>query len=212
MRITHTFTVASTPETVFDYITDPANLPDWQTSKTRVQALTDGPPRQGFQLREWTKPPGVKQFEQIVELAEFDRPRRLRVHVIEGPYPVDGTWSLTPVTDGTRVEFVAEGELRGAAQLAGPIFKRLMRRQFATYHHNLRANVESLRSQPDAETVMSSASCRGRRWTDTPRRRARSVRVPEAKRHERIVRECRREAPTYQKRPASFAALATITI
>ena len=151
MRITHTFTVAGTPETVFDYMTDPANLSDWQTSKTRVQPLTDGPPREGFRVREWTKPPGVKEFEQIVELAEFDRPRRLRVRVIEGPYPIDGTWSLTAVTDGTRVEFVAEGELRGATRLAGPIFKRLMRRQFVTYHHNLRANVESLRLQPHTE-------------------------------------------------------------
>jgi uncharacterized protein YndB with AHSA1/START domain len=143
MRITQTFTVASPPESVFDYVTDPANLHEWQTSKTRVEPLTDGPPRQGFQLREWTKPPGAKEFEQVVEFTEFERPRRLHVHIVEGPYPVDGTWSFSPAGEGTRVEFVAEGELRGAMRLAGPIVRRMMDRQFAAYHENLRRNVES---------------------------------------------------------------------
>jgi uncharacterized protein YndB with AHSA1/START domain len=143
MRITQTFTVASAPESVFDYVTDPANLREWQTSKTRVEPLTDGPPRHGFKVREWTKPPGAKEFEQVVEFTEFERPRRLHVHIVEGPYPVDGTWSFSPAGEGTRVEFVAEGELRGAMRLAGPIVRRMMDRQFAAYHENLRRNVES---------------------------------------------------------------------
>jgi uncharacterized protein YndB with AHSA1/START domain len=91
VRIEQTFTVASSPESVFDYMTNPANLRDWQTSKTRVEALTDGPPRQGYRVREWTKPRGAKEFEQVVEFTEFDRPRRLTVHIVEGPFPVDGS-------------------------------------------------------------------------------------------------------------------------
>jgi len=144
MRITQTFTVASTPESVFDYMTDPRNLRAWQTSKTRVEPLTAGSPRQGFRVREWTKLPGRKEFEQVVEFAQFERPRRLHVHIVEGPYPVDGTWSFAPAAGGTRVDFVAEGELRGAMRLAGPIVRRVMDRQFAAYHENLRRNVESL--------------------------------------------------------------------
>ena len=143
MRFTQTFTVASAPEAVFDYMTEPANLREWQTSKTRVEPLSDGPPRQGFRVREWTKPPGAKEFEQVVEFTEFERPRRLHVHIVEGPYPVDGTWSLTPTDGGTRVEFVADGELHGAMRLAGPVVRRMLERQFAGYHENLRRNVES---------------------------------------------------------------------
>jgi hypothetical protein len=48
---------------VFDYLTNPSNLRDWQTSKTRVEVPTDSPPRQGYRIREWTKPPGAKEFE-----------------------------------------------------------------------------------------------------------------------------------------------------
>jgi uncharacterized protein YndB with AHSA1/START domain len=144
MRISQTFDVARPPEAVFDYLTDPATLRDWQTSKTRVEPLTEGPPRAGYRVREWTKPPGGKEFEQVVEFTEFQRPRRVHVHIVEGPYPVDGTWSFTPAGDGTSVEFVAEGELRGVMRLAQPIVKRMLDRQFAGYHANLRRNVEAL--------------------------------------------------------------------
>jgi uncharacterized protein YndB with AHSA1/START domain len=144
MRITQTFTIAAPPEKVFDYVTDPANLRAWQTSKTRVEPLTDGPPRQGFRLREWTKPPRGKEFEQVVEFTEFEPPTRLHVHIVEGPYPVDGTWAFHTTEGGTRVTFVAAGELRGPLRLAGPIVRRVLDRQFAGYHENLRRNVEAL--------------------------------------------------------------------
>lgn len=144
MRISQSFSVAGSPESLFDYMTEPANLRSWQTSKTRVEPLSDGPPRKGYRVREWTKPPGAREFEQVVEFAEFERPSRLHVHVVEGPYPVDGTWSLTPADGGTRVDFVAEGELRGLMRFARPIVQRIMSRQFAGYHDRLRRNVEAL--------------------------------------------------------------------
>ena len=94
MRIAETFVVAASPEAVFDYMTNPANLAQWQTSKTSVEQLTDGPPGLGTRVRERTKPPGAREFEQLVEFTEFDRPARFHVHVVDGPYPVDGTWTF----------------------------------------------------------------------------------------------------------------------
>jgi uncharacterized protein YndB with AHSA1/START domain len=143
MRITETFVVAASLEAVFDYMTNPANLAQWQTSKTSVQQLTDGPPGLGTRVRERTKPPGAKEFEQVVEFTEFDRPRRFHVHIVEGPYPVDGTWTFTPGGDGagTSVTFVAEGELSGLMRIGEPLVKRGMARQFAGYHRNVQRNV-----------------------------------------------------------------------
>ena len=143
MRVTETFLVDRPPEAVFDYMTDPANLASWQTSKTSVEQLTDGPPQLGTRVRERTKPPGRKEFEQVVEFTEFDRPRRFRVHIVEGPFPVDGTWSLEPSDGGTRVQFVAEGPLGGAMRLLRPVVARAVSRQFAGYHRNLRKNIEA---------------------------------------------------------------------
>ena len=143
MRVEETFSVGRPPEAVFDYLTDPANLADWQTSKISVEALTDGPPRLGTRVRERTKAPGGREFTQVVEFTEFDRPRRVRAHVVEGPYPIDGIWSFEPEGDGTRVHFAAAGELRGPTRLLTPILKLLTARQFAGYHRNLRRNVEA---------------------------------------------------------------------
>jgi uncharacterized protein YndB with AHSA1/START domain len=143
MRIEQTFFVSRRPMVVFDYVTNPSNLADWQTSKTSVEQLTDGPPRLGTRVRERTKPPGGKEFEQIVEFTEFERPVRVHVHIVEGPQPIDGTWSFEPDGDGTRVHFVGEGELRGPMRLLQPLAKLAIARQMAGYHRNLRRNVES---------------------------------------------------------------------
>lgn len=144
MRITETFLVKCPPEAVFDYVTDPSKLASWQTAITAVEQLTDGPPGLGTRVRERTKPPGGKEFEQVVEFTEFSRPERLHVHIVEGPYPVDGTWSFEASDGGTRVQFAAEGQLRGAMKLMEPVAARMLARQFAGYHRRLRDRVEAL--------------------------------------------------------------------
>ena len=143
MRVEQTFTVGRPPEVVCDYLTDPSKLADWQRSKTSVEQLTDGAPGLGTRVRERTKPPGGKEFEQIVEFAEFERPLRVHMHIVEGAYPIDGTWSFEPDGDGTRVRFVAAGEARGVMRVLQPVAKLVIARQMAGYHRNLRRNVEA---------------------------------------------------------------------
>ena len=143
MRIEEVFHVARAPEIVFDYLTNPATLAEWQTAKTSVEQLSEGPPGLGTRVRERTKPPGGREFEQVVEFTEFDRPRRVRVHIVEGPYPIDGTWSFAGGGEGTDVHFAAEGELSGLTRFAQPLIKLMMSRQFAGYHENLRRRLET---------------------------------------------------------------------
>jgi uncharacterized protein YndB with AHSA1/START domain len=142
MQIEETFVVRRPPEVVFDYLTDPANLAAWQTTKTAVEPLTEGPPRLGTRVRERTKLPGAREFEQVVEFTEFDRPRRVKVAIVEGAVPVDGIWTFEPDGGGTRVRFLAAGELRGPMRLATPIIQRLMARSFVGYHRKLKENLE----------------------------------------------------------------------
>jgi uncharacterized protein YndB with AHSA1/START domain len=143
LRFEQEFIVHRPPEVVFDYLTNPANLADWQTTKTSVEPLTDGPPGPGFRLRERTRQPGGREFDQIVEFTAFERPRLLHTHIVEGPYHVDGTWTFTPEGAGTRVHFIAEGEMSGVMRALGPLTTEIMRRVFAGYHRNLRRNVEA---------------------------------------------------------------------
>jgi uncharacterized protein YndB with AHSA1/START domain len=142
VQVRETFRIGCPPEVVFDYVTDPANLPNWQTAHVSVEPLTQGPPRRGSRYRERVKGPLGRQFEQVVEFSEFERPSRLRVRVVEGPYPVDGTWIFEASGAGTSVRFTAEGELKGPTKLLQPFAQRALARQFAGYHRNLRRNLE----------------------------------------------------------------------
>jgi uncharacterized protein YndB with AHSA1/START domain len=142
VRFEETFPVGRSPDVVFDYVTNPTNLSSWRTANRVVKQLTDGPPGRGARYLERVKPPLGKEFEQVTEFVEFNRPRRLGVHIVDGPYPMDGTWTFDPDGDGTRVHFVATGELSGLMKLFEPATRRLLARQFAAYHRNLRRNVE----------------------------------------------------------------------
>ncbi len=81
--------------------------------------------------RERMKQPLGKEFEQVTEFTEFDRPRSVHVHIVEGPYPRDGTWAFEQDGDGTRAQFIAEGELKRLMKLFEPVARLAGARQFA---------------------------------------------------------------------------------
>ena len=106
-------------------------------------------PGLGTRVRERTKPARGKEFEQIVEFTEFQRPQRLHVHIVEGLDRSTGP-GLSKCVDGdrTRLHFVAEGSLRGLLWLVSPLAKLTISRQFAAYHQRLRDNLELLARTP----------------------------------------------------------------
>lgn len=59
------------PEVAFDYLADPRNRPEWQSSLRRVESV-DGEPRVGQTWVDVTRP-GVRPR---METTELDRPRR----------------------------------------------------------------------------------------------------------------------------------------
>jgi carbon monoxide dehydrogenase subunit G len=143
MRVEQSFTVRRPPREVFAFMTDPANLASWQPSKVAVEPLTDGPPRKGYRVKERTKV-GLRQWDQIVEFTEFEPGRVLSTHIVEGSVPVDGRWTFErDGDDGTRVHFVAEGDLTGLMRLLEPLVKRGIARSFRRYHALLARNVET---------------------------------------------------------------------
>jgi hypothetical protein len=132
------FSVARVPEDVFAFIVDPANLKRWQTIKTAVEPLTAGPTRLGSRLRESNRV-GPRRWEQIVEVVEFAPGRAFAVAVVEGP-PSRGRWTLQPEGTGSLVRF--EAEFR-APRAMRPIARRVIARQFRSYHRALRRALET---------------------------------------------------------------------
>ena len=148
MRVEQEFTVRRPPAEVFAYMTDPANLAAWQPSKLAVQPLTDGPPRQGYRVKERTKV-GPRTWDQVVEFSEFEPGRVLGTHIVEGSMPVDGRWTFADDgAGGSHVRFVAWGELTGLARLAEPLIRRGIARSFRRYHGLLAEQVEARAGAP----------------------------------------------------------------
>jgi uncharacterized protein YndB with AHSA1/START domain len=137
MRFEQEFTVARAPEDVFAFISDPDKLARWQTTKTFVRPLSEGPPRLGYRVREGTKI-GPREWEQTVEFTEFEPGRAFGVRVVDGPES-GGRWTFQPEGAGTRVHAAIEAK---APPLLGPLFKRALDRQFRGYHENLRRELE----------------------------------------------------------------------
>ena len=115
---------------VFDYVTDPEQLPNWQTNTVSSTPTTAGPLGVGTRLREVHRAPGGKERVSIVEVTEFEPGRAFALQVIEGT-PVHLRIALEPVDGGTRLSFRAHGQLTGGARLAQPLLARVLKRQFA---------------------------------------------------------------------------------
>jgi uncharacterized protein YndB with AHSA1/START domain len=137
VHIEQTFTIASPPANVFAFMVDPENLAKWQTAKTYVTPVSEGPPRLGYRVREGTKV-GPREWEQLVEFTEFVPGRALGVNVIEGPES-HGRWTMEPDGAGTRIHFEADMK---APTLVGPVLKWITARNFRAYHENLRRELE----------------------------------------------------------------------
>lgn len=138
MRFEQTFTVRRLPEDVFAFMVDPDNLAKWQTVKTYVTPLTDGPPRLGYRVREGTKV-GQRESDQVVEFTEFEPGRAFGVRVIEGPES-HGRWTFQPDgASGARVHL--EVNMKAPPGL-GTAFRWMVARQFRGYHENLRRELE----------------------------------------------------------------------
>jgi uncharacterized protein YndB with AHSA1/START domain len=137
-HISDTFTVAQPPDAVFAFIAEPANLAKWQTIKTHVTLVSDGPMGVGSVIREGNKA-GPRRWEQLVEITEFEPGRVFAVHVVEGQ-PSSGRWTFEPEGAGSRVHFEATFQVPG---LLEPIAKRFIARSFRGYHANLRRHLEA---------------------------------------------------------------------
>jgi carbon monoxide dehydrogenase subunit G len=137
MRIEGTFEVERPPEAVFDFLTNPERLPEWQTSTVDVRRERSGPLEVGERFTEVHAAMGRK-LESTVEVTERTPPSAFALKILDGAMPLDGRWTFESSGDGTRVHFVGEADVSGPKKLARP----LIARQFRRYHQLLKRRLE----------------------------------------------------------------------
>ena len=131
-------TIARPPQEVFDFLANFENLSAFDAFVTASGQVGDSPPGLGTRGRGTTRFMG-QQFDWMVELTEFEPPRRMVSRSVEGKRDVTATFTLEPADGGTRVtERIETGAMGGLlGRLPDPLVNRLLGR-------SLRGNLKTL--------------------------------------------------------------------
>jgi carbon monoxide dehydrogenase subunit G len=119
-----TIEIARTPEDVFSYLTDAANLPAWQAG-VKSATLRDGRIEESRTLF-------GRELDTTLEIVEHDEPRLFTLRAVHGPVRFTVQHELEPADTGTRLTVTADGEVPGfAAGLLAKGAEKQLRKDFA---------------------------------------------------------------------------------
>jgi hypothetical protein len=112
--------------------------------RRRGRAARRGPAaRAGSRLKEVRQVRG-KRLEQIVEIAALEPGRRFGLRILEGPLPVHGDLTFSPLEGGgTRLHMHAYGRANGALRPLQPLLTLALKREFRSQYRRLKGLVEA---------------------------------------------------------------------
>jgi carbon monoxide dehydrogenase subunit G len=123
VRAELTIEIARTPEDVFAYLTDVANLPAWQAG-VKSATLRDGRIEESRSLL-------GRELRTTLEIVERDEPRVFTLRALNSPVPFSVRHELEPADGGSRLTVTAEGDVPGfAAGLVARHAERQFRKDF----------------------------------------------------------------------------------
>jgi len=134
--------IASPPETVFAYATDPSRFSEWQ--KGVVSGATDGDhPGVGSKCSMTRKIGGAERTTSS-EITEIDPPSRWAVHGIDGPIRADVHVTVEPLDlgAGSRVTVGLDFKGHGIGKLLAPLVARQARTEVPKSCQNLKNRLE----------------------------------------------------------------------
>jgi carbon monoxide dehydrogenase subunit G len=121
--------IPASPERVFAYLEDPANLPSYQA--TILRAESDGPTAVGTRIRGTSKILG-RTFDWTMEVTEHESPARFALKSVEGKISFTSAYTLAPEGAGTRVNYRLDADpgLGGVfGRIADPLVNKVYSRQ-----------------------------------------------------------------------------------
>ena len=122
--------IARTPQEVFDYVSDPTRLPDWQRSVDAAAAESPAVRAVGMRGHELRRIPGGSRTISW-EVTDCDPGRRWGVRGVDGPVRAHVTVSFAPTSGGagTHVAYRIWFEGHGIGKLFGLLAHQGARRE-----------------------------------------------------------------------------------
>jgi carbon monoxide dehydrogenase subunit G len=135
VRAELTIEIARPPEEVFDYLTDVANLPAWQSGVHTAR-------REGDRIHESRHLLG-RELSTTIAIEEEERPRVFAIRALDSPVPFTVRHELSPIeSGGTRLHVVGEGDAGLLPGFAAGIMARRAERQFRKDFERLKRLLE----------------------------------------------------------------------
>src|SRR3712207_4425188 len=128
--VEHDVVLPAPPEAVFDFLSDPANLPRWDSSMVTVEQVEPGPLEVGTRWRGSSKVMG-RRFEWTAATTHVQRPTLMVSRSLEGPFGFTVSYELRGAADGTHLRYRldAESGLGGLfGRFADPLVQRAQSR------------------------------------------------------------------------------------
>ena len=142
MRIEESVEINRPLQEVYEYVSNPENLPEWAGTVIEIRKDTSGPLLEGSTFISFGKFLG-RRVESPFKVTAHESPRLHSHKSMGGPLPTAWTLTFEEVTGGTRYTQVAEGEPGSFFGLVGPLLERVGRRQFRTDLENLKDLLEA---------------------------------------------------------------------
>jgi carbon monoxide dehydrogenase subunit G len=131
-----TVEIARTPEEVFDYLVDVANLPAWQSGVRSAR-------REGDRIHESRHLLG-RELSTTLAIDEEERPRVFAIRALDSPVPFAVRHELEPNgSGGTRLTVVGEGDAGLLPGFAAGIMARRAEKQFRKDFERLKRLLET---------------------------------------------------------------------
>jgi polyketide cyclase/dehydrase/lipid transport protein len=144
LDVTATVRIEAPPERVAAVEFDPERDPEWIGGVQRVERITPPPLGPGSQVRRIGGFLG-RPIEWVMNVERFEPARRVEMHALKSPFPMDVDYGLEPLDGGraTRASIRIRGEGRGMYGLPGPLMAPMVRRSVAADLNRLKRIVEA---------------------------------------------------------------------
>jgi uncharacterized protein YndB with AHSA1/START domain len=134
--------IARPIQDVFPFLSNPLNLPRWQTMVVEVTPENQGAAGKGSTFRIKSEMMGHK-MEGRIEIVEFVPPSTFAFRNQSGPMSVTVTMNLITTGTSTQVSIHALGEPGGMFKLAEPVLAKQIQGQMETNLARLKCYLEA---------------------------------------------------------------------
>jgi uncharacterized membrane protein len=127
---------------VFTFLSDPLNLPKWQTMIAKIDPVSPGPVRVGSKFNVHSEMLGRK-IDGVMDITEYDPPTQFGFKNVAGPLQLRASATLKPAGTGTKVTLTAQGEPGGMFKLAEGVLAKQVKSQMEDNLKRLKSVLES---------------------------------------------------------------------